>query len=91
MLNVQALIVFEWDPSMKLGLFGIASAVIPFSPDSSIKFAYVELAFAAAIDFDAGTIKVDGQLTPASFILNPNCHLTGGFALYSWFGGKTND
>ncbi|KAI9689316.1 MAG: hypothetical protein M1822_009966 [Bathelium mastoideum] len=91
MFNLQALIVVEWDPSVKLGLFGIASAAIPFSPDSSIKFAYVELAVAAVIDFDSGTMKIDGQLTPASFILDPDCHLTGGFALYSWFGGETND
>ncbi|KAH8693993.1 hypothetical protein BGW36DRAFT_399182 [Talaromyces proteolyticus] len=34
------------------------------------KFAHVQL----------GLTAVDGQLTPASYVLDPSCHLTGGFA-----------
>ncbi|OAP61482.1 hypothetical protein AYL99_03685 [Fonsecaea erecta] len=89
MLTVRTVVVVEWDRNIKLGLFGIATADIPKQLDK--KFARVQLGLAATIDFDAGVLKIDGQLTPASFILDPNCHLTGGFALYSWFGAGSGD
>ena len=84
MLAVSAVVVVEWNPGIKLGLFGVATAEMP--RQAKFKFARVQLALAATIDFDAGILRVDGQLTPASFILDPQCHLTGGFALYAWFG-----
>ncbi|KAF7590765.1 hypothetical protein BBP40_002380 [Aspergillus hancockii] len=83
MLDIKAVLVVEWDPQVKLGLFGLATADIPAG--SPTKFARVQLGLVAVIDFNAGTFQVEGQLTPASFVLDPNCHLTGGFALYCWF------
>jgi hypothetical protein len=35
----------------------------------------------------AGVLSIQGQLTPQSYVLSPDCHLTGGFALFTWFGG----
>jgi len=84
MLHISAVVVVEWNPSIKLGIFGVATAEMP--RQAKHKFARVQLALAATLDVDAGILRVDGQLTPASFILDPQCHLTGGFALYSWFG-----
>ena len=84
MLTVSAVVVVEWGSGVKLGLFGIATAEMP--RQLSTKFAVVQLGIVATIDVDAGIMKVDGQLTPASYVLDPSCHLTGGFALYSWFG-----
>ncbi|MCJ1452271.1 hypothetical protein MMC28_002613 [Mycoblastus sanguinarius] len=88
MLDVSAVVTIQWDPSIKLGIFTIETAVVlkPIAGGSKIAFAKVQLGLAAVIDFGAGTMKLDGQLTPASFILDSNYHLTGGFALYTWFG-----
>lgn len=83
LLDVQAVVVVEWDPKVKIGIFGVATADMP--PKVEKKFAHVQLGITAVIDLDAGTFKVDGQLTPASYVLDPSCHLTGGFALYTWF------
>ncbi|KAE8381122.1 hypothetical protein BDV26DRAFT_302156 [Aspergillus bertholletiae] len=83
LLDVQAVVVVEWDPKVKIGLFGVATADMP--PKVDKKFAHVQLGLTAVIDLDAGTFKVDGQLTPASYVLDPSCHLTGGFAFYTWF------
>lgn len=85
-LKVSAVLVVEWDPNVKLGIFAIATADIPRTPPGGFKFAHVQLGITAVLDIAAGTLKVDGQLTPSSYVLDPNCHLTGGFALYSWFG-----
>ena len=88
MLDVSAVVAVQWDPSVKLGIFAIGTAVIPppTPGKKKVTFAQIQLGITAVVDFGAGTMKIDGQLTPASFILDPNCHLTGGFALYTWFG-----
>ena len=88
MVEVSAVIAVEWDPNIKIGVFALGDASIPpkVGGGSSSRFAHVQLGMTAIIDVAAGTMKLDGQLTPASYILDPNCHLTGGFAMYTWFG-----
>jgi hypothetical protein len=49
--------------------------------------ARAQLALKAAFIPDQGLLSVSGQLTPESFVLSPDCHLTGGFALATWFSG----
>ena len=86
LLTASAVLVVEWGSGVQLGIFGLATAEVPKQLDQ--KFARVQLGLSCTVDIDAGILKIDGQLTPASFILDPSCHLTGGFALYSWFGAK---
>lgn len=85
-LQVQAVAVVEWDPKLQLGLFGVATADVPASDISgNDKFAHLELGLVSTMDLEAGVLTISGQLSPASFVLNPSCHLTGGFALYKQF------
>ncbi|KAI5783944.1 hypothetical protein DFH27DRAFT_615802 [Peziza echinospora] len=86
MLHVSAVVVAEFSPKIRLGIFGLATAEMPKKVER--KFVRAQLGLAATLDVDAGILTVDGQLTPVSFILDPSCHLTGGFALYSWFGSR---
>ncbi|KAF8441170.1 hypothetical protein BGX38DRAFT_1204712 [Terfezia claveryi] len=86
MLEVSVVAAAEFSPNVKLGIFGLATAEMPKKGER--KFVRVQLGVAATIDFGAGILTVDGQLTPASFVLDPSCHLYGGFALYSWFGSR---
>jgi hypothetical protein len=88
MLDVTAVVVLETEPSLKLGIYAIATLDVPKS--DPYPFARAQLAMAATMDIAAGVLKIDGQLTPASYILNPMCHLTGGFALYSWAASDNN-
>ena len=92
-LTVTAVIVVEFGASVKLGIFGLATAEIPRplanQKEPPLKFAVVQLGVSATYDFGVGILKIDGQLTPASFILDPSCHLSGGFALYSWLSDRT--
>ncbi|KAF3930413.1 hypothetical protein ABW20_dc0110419 [Dactylellina cionopaga] len=87
MLKVSAVLVVQWERSVKIGIFGIATAEMPKKVPKP--FVRVQLGLAATLDIDQGILKIEGQLTPASYILDPSCHLTGGFALYSWFGSKS--
>jgi hypothetical protein len=34
---------------------------------------------------EQGLVMVRAQLAPDAHIFSPDCHITGGFALYSWF------
>jgi hypothetical protein len=85
-LSIDAVVAVSWDPSVKLGIFGVAVADIPRG--SPVKFAHVELGMSAIVDFQAGVMKFEAQLSPNSYIFAPSCHLTGGFALYYWFSGS---
>jgi hypothetical protein len=84
MLQITAVMVAEWDPAVKLGVYAVAIADIP-STQAACKIAHVELGILATIDLGKGIAAFEAQLAPSSFILDPMCHLTGAFALYYWF------
>lgn len=86
-LSVEAVVVLQLNPDVQLGLYGVAVCDLP-SLMSSAKFVHVELGIACTLDVAAGTFKLEAQLSPRSFILDSNCHLTGGMALYAWFEPK---
>ncbi|KAI1468602.1 uncharacterized protein F4812DRAFT_470487 [Daldinia caldariorum] len=90
MINIDAVVVVQFGNAVKLGIFAVATADVP-TPASSWKIAHVELGISAVADFDYGTLKIDAQLSPRSYILDPNCHLTGGFGLYYWFDAPHAD
>lgn len=95
LLNMSAVVAVEFTASnINLGIFADVrvSFPSPAPPDQSSQavpaWVYVELGIVATVDFGAGTMLVQGQLAPTSFILDPACHLTGGFALAYWFGSN---
>jgi hypothetical protein len=49
---------------------------------------YVELAIKASFGPESDVIKIDGLITPNSYILSKDCRLTGGFAFYTWVSGE---
>lgn len=90
MLEMTAVVAVQWSPRVQLSLLGLAKCDVP-SIKSPVKFAHIELGIIATVDLDAGIIKVEAQLSPNSWIIHKNCHLTGGFAMYYWFGPGQTD
>ncbi|KAF4456305.1 hypothetical protein F53441_1550 [Fusarium austroafricanum] len=90
MLSVDAVVAVQFGDSVKLGIFAAAVCDIP-SANSRLKLAHAEMGIAAVLDFDYGFLKIEAQLSPRSYILSPNCHLTGGFALCYWFDAPLAD
>ncbi|KAH6972720.1 hypothetical protein BKA56DRAFT_592736 [Ilyonectria sp. MPI-CAGE-AT-0026] len=88
-LAVNAVVVIEFDPSVKLGIYADAVATFP-NKASEKNFVYVELGIAGTVDFAAGSMLVQAKLAPSSYILDPSCHLTGGFGLGYWFGSSAH-
>jgi hypothetical protein len=50
-------------------------------------FAYAELGLEAVIRPSDGYMGISAQLSPNSYLLTPDCHLTGGFAFWIWYDG----
>lgn len=90
MLSIDAVVAVQFGNSVKLGIFAAAVCDIP-SANSRLKLAHAELGIAAVLDFDYGFLKIESQLSPSSYILSPNCHLTGGCALCYWFDAPLAD
>ncbi|KAK0615568.1 hypothetical protein B0T17DRAFT_619207 [Bombardia bombarda] len=89
MLIVDAVLVVQFSPNVKLGICAVASADMP-SSRSNFRVAHIELGIVCTLDIDSGVFKLEAQLSPKSFVLHPSCHLTGGMALYSWFKNTPN-
>lgn len=51
------------------------------------KFCRVELAIKMTLRPEEGVFLLQAELTGNSWVLDPSCRLTGGFALGVWFGG----
>ncbi len=85
-LDVKVAIMVDVSHDVVFGLLGDCTATVPaeFASDAKV-FAVVDMGIIALVDFAKGIVKVEGQLTPRSFILSKDCHLSGGFALEYFF------
>ncbi|MCJ1395660.1 hypothetical protein MMC18_008546 [Xylographa bjoerkii] len=87
LLDVQAVVTVEIGQDLRIGLIGDVIATFPKggTVNSDHLFLLLDLQIVASIDFGKGAVQIEGQLSPASFILSHACHPVGGFALYAWF------
>jgi hypothetical protein len=76
----------------EMNLLGLSSLVAPPNRGPDVPpVAEAQLALKASFQPDKGFLGVQAQLTPNSYLLSKACHLTGGFAFYSWFAGSEHD
>lgn len=87
-LAITAVAMFAFqDTGLVISLFADAVAQMP--PDVTDRkemIVYVEIGLIAEMNFVDGYFRVEAALAPTSFLLVPQCHLYGGFALVYWFG-----
>lgn len=86
LIDSFALLVVQFGNRTEIDLLGLSTLIVP-SPDaggSEPSLAEAQLALKATFIADDGFLGVEAQLTSASYLLDRNCHLTGGFAFYSW-------
>ena len=89
-LDIDAVVTLDLGSDVIFGIFADCNATVP-DKNSSIVFARAEMGLEAIVDFGKGVVQIEGQMTPRSFVLDPNCHLTGGFALCYWFDPSGHD
>ena len=80
-----ALLSVAFGTKFELALLGLASISMPPSlPPEKDPIAFAELALRVVFSPDDGILAVEAKLTPQSYVLSKDCHLTGGFAFYIW-------
>jgi hypothetical protein len=88
LLQSFALLTVAFGTRFEVALLGLSAIAVP--PLEPVPVAYAELAIEVTFSPDDGVLAVAAQLTPASFVLDKACHLTGGFAFYMWFKNQPN-
>jgi uncharacterized protein DUF6603 len=87
-IDCFALLVVQWGGGeFEISLLGLAR--FRHTRDASAKpICYVEMQVLMSLKPSEGTFKLQALLTSNSWILHTDCKLTGGFALFVWFGGQ---
>jgi Family of unknown function (DUF6603) len=90
LIDSFALLTIEFGSRVVFNILGLSTAIVP-TPEAGknvTPLAEVQMAWKATFDPDEGFLGLSAQLTANSYILSHDCHLTGGFAFYSWFAGE---
>jgi hypothetical protein len=86
-LSVTAVAMFAFrDSGPVISLYADAVAQMPPAvKDRTFMIVYVEIGLVAEMNFVDGYFQVEAALAPTSFLLVPQCHIGGSFALVYWF------
>jgi hypothetical protein len=83
----HALLAVEFGDEFEVALLGLASTSLPQGATTDA-YAYIELQLEIIFKPDDGYFGLTASLTPNSFVIVKECHLTGGFAFCLWFGSN---
>lgn len=86
MVDLAVLAAVVLDGGFRLDLLGRADIAVPKGAQDPI--AKVGLLIKITIDPQSGLIPVDGMLSSDSYVISKDCHISGGFAFYLWYGGE---
>ncbi|MCL9794752.1 hypothetical protein MXD58_010625 [Frankia sp. AgKG'84/4] len=90
-VNAKVLLAAEIGAELALAVLGLATIQLPLPTESATTtYVYAELGVEAVIRPIQGSAEIAAQLSPASYVLTPACHLTGGFAAATWFGSNAH-
>lgn len=93
MLDSFILLTISFGNRFAIDAIGISRLVAPTpqpGDDPVAPLAFIELALLVAIHPAEGLVGVRAQLTKSSYLFSSDCHLTGGFAFYTWFEPNAN-
>jgi hypothetical protein len=85
LLFSNVMLAIEAGKEFEILLLGKSVASLP---PVGVSYAYVELDLEVVLIPDQGLFKAEAILSQNSFLLERACHLTGGFAFFSWFGNN---
>ncbi|MGI8331304.1 DUF6603 domain-containing protein [Actinomadura scrupuli] len=91
MIESFLLLAVSFGHRFEMNLLGLSTLVLPAAGAGAAgvtPIAEVQLALRATLVPDDGVFSITAQLTPNSYLLSRNCHLTGGFAFAGWFSGE---
>ena len=81
-VHVTAVVYVALDNGVEIGVIGVARMALPTDDTALVS---VELALKVRYSSAEGVLSIQAQLTDNSYLLAPDCQLTGGFAYFMWF------
>ena len=89
LLKSFALIAVEFGAELEIALLGVSTLQVPSEGGQEIEpIARATLALEAVFKPSSGTFSLSAVLTPDSYVLSPDAHLTGGFAFEIWWADE---
>lgn len=85
LINSTLLLTASFGTHTAFNLLGVSTLNVP---SAGSKTAFVQMQIKGAYLPEEGFAGLSGQLSPDSYIFSKKCHLTGGFAFYTWFSGE---
>ncbi|MDQ3981854.1 MAG: hypothetical protein M3271_04140, partial [Actinomycetota bacterium] len=89
-VKTKALLVVEDADGFQLSLLGLSTMQLPRPGDPGPAYAYVQLQLLAVLRPDEGYFGLTAILASSSYVIDPACHLHGGFAFFVWFDPNPN-
>jgi hypothetical protein len=83
-IDSAVLLAVEFGKEFEIMLLGTSIARLP--KDLGRTYVYTELELEIFVKPSEGVFAARAVLTPNSYVFDPACHLTGGFAFFVWFG-----
>ncbi|HEU5271284.1 MAG TPA: DUF6603 domain-containing protein, partial [Jatrophihabitans sp.] len=90
LVSTKALLVAEFGQELNIALLGLSTLQLPLPAAGVETYAYVEMMIKVVVQPLQGFFAATAILSKNSYVLTPDCHLTGGFAFYLWFGDNPN-
>ena len=86
MVESIVLLNVEFGQKFEVSLLGLSAMDLP--PKAEHPIVHGSLALKAVFCPDDGFLQIEGALTKDAYLFASDCHITGGFAFYSWFSGE---
>ncbi len=82
----KAVVIVGFGHDLVFALLGVSTLQLPQPSESAETYAFVQLGIEAQLEPTQGFFGLTAVLSANSYLLVPECHLTGGFAFSLWFG-----
>jgi hypothetical protein len=91
LIDSFGLVIAQFGEHNQFDLVGVSHLQIPSKQaggKAGSLLAEIYMNWKATFRPDEGVVGLKATLAPGSYVFSPDCHLTGGFAYYAWFGGE---
>ncbi|HVV21998.1 MAG TPA: DUF6603 domain-containing protein, partial [Pseudonocardiaceae bacterium] len=88
LVSTKAMLVVEFGDDLTIALLGLSTLRLPQQVESPETYAYVEMMIRVVVQPEQGVFEATAILSPNSYVITPDGHLTGGFAFSLWFGAS---
>jgi hypothetical protein len=86
-INSFALLIVRFGRELDLVVLGKSTLELPKKPGKGAEpYVHAEIVFKVSYKPGTGLVAADGLLTSNSYVIDPACRLSGGFAFYLWTG-----